>query len=323
MLAAGLRRRTVLAGAGALAAGPVRAAGYPERPVRVVAPFAPGGPSDLMSRLLAAKLTDSMGATFFVENRAGAGSNIGTAVVAHAAPDGYTLLVSSSAFVVNPGLYRRIPYDPDGDFTPLAELVTSPNVFIANKASGIRSLAELVARARQPASLNFASAGIGTTPHLAGEMLNIAAGIRMTHVPFNGAGPAMQAILGNTVPVACAALPGARPSIADGEVVALATTGAARWYDLPDVPTMEELGYSGFVSDTFHGAWAPARLPADIAARLTAAMLDSVREPAFHERLRTLGFEVIGNGPDGLARRVATEVPMYRSLIEKAGIDRV
>ena len=318
------RRGALLAAGSSLVAKPAAAAPYPERPVRIVAPFAPGGPSDIMSRLLAAKLSEALGQSFYVENRAGAGSNIGTAVVAHAAPDGYTLLVTSSAFVVNPGLYKHVPYDPIADFAPIAELVTSPNVFIANKASGITSLAELVARAKaQPNAMNFASAGIGTTPHLAGEMLNAAAGISMTHVPFNGAGPAMQAVLGNTVPVACAALPGARSSIADGDVVALAMTGAQRWYDLPNVPTMLELGYAGFVSDTFHGGWAPAHTPPEIVARLTTAMLQCLKQPTFHEQLRTLGFEVIGNGPDGLLRRVQREVPMYRALIAHAGIAQV
>jgi tripartite-type tricarboxylate transporter receptor subunit TctC len=319
-----IARRAVLAGAGAVAAGHARAAAYPDRPVRIVAPFAPGGPSDLMARLLSGKLSDALGQTFFVENRAGAGSNIGTAVVARAAPDGYTLLVTSSAFVVNPGLYKRIPYDPVEDFAPVAELVTSPNVFIATKASGIGSIADLVAQAKaRPDALNYASAGIGTTPHLAGEMLKRAAGIHLTHVPYNGAGPAMQAILAGTVPLACAALPGAHPSILNGDVAPLAITGRERWYDLPNVPTMIELGYASFVSDTFHGALAPTGTPADIVARLAAAMLDAMQIPAFHQQLRSLGFEVIGHGPDGLRERIATEVPMYRDLIAHAGIERV
>ena len=319
------RRGVLLTAAATLAAGGAAGAlTYPDRPVRIVAPFAPGGPSDLISRLLAARLSEALRASFFVENRAGAGSNIGTAAVARAAPDGYTLLISSSAFVVNPGLYKRIPYDPVADFAPIAELVTSPNVFIANKASGITSLPQMVEQARaQPGTMNFASAGIGTTPHLAGEMLNTQAGIRITHVPFNGAGPAMQAVLGGTVPVACAALPGARPSIDNGDVVALATTGAERWYDLPTLPTMEELGYAGFVSDTFHGAWAPANTPPEIVARLTTALLDGMKEPRFHEQLRRLGFEVIGNGPAGLRRRVDAEIPMYRAVIARAGIEQV
>jgi tripartite-type tricarboxylate transporter receptor subunit TctC len=308
------------AGFGRTAAG----AGYPDRPVRIVVPFAPGGPSDLTARLMSVKLGEALGQTFFVENRAGAGSNLGTAAVARSAPDGYTLLVTSSAFVVNPGLYKQVPYDPAKDFAPVTELDTSPNVFIATPASGITSMAQLVARAKaNPDELSYASAGIGTTPHLAGELLKIAAGVKIIHVPYPGAGPAMQSVLSDTVPLMCASLPGAHPSILAGTVRALAVTGPQRWYDMPDVPTMLELGYAGFVSDTFHSMLAPAGTPPEIVDRLARASLDALNEPAFHERLRTLGFEVIAKGPDGLRRRIADEVPRFRDLIAKAGIERV
>jgi tripartite-type tricarboxylate transporter receptor subunit TctC len=323
-------RRAVLRQAGALAIGATAfgrkamAAGYPDHPVRIVAPFAPGGPSDLLARLLSAKLSEALGQSVYVENRAGAGGNLGASVVAHAKPDGYTMLITSSAFVVNPGLYKNVPYDPVKDFAPVAELVTSPNVFIATHASGITSMAQLVEQAKaKPNSLSYASAGIGTTPHLAGELLKFTAGINITHIPYPGAGPAMQAILAGTVPLMSAALPGAHPSILSGTVRALAVTGRERWYDMPDVPTMLELGFKDFVSDTFHGALAPAGTPPEIVQRLAAAMLDSMKEPAFHEKLRTLGFEVIGNGPDGMRRRIDEEVPRYRELIAKAGIERV
>jgi len=322
-------RRAVLR-AGALALGaagfgrPAAAAGYPDRPVRIIVPFAPGGPSDLTARLMSVKLGEALGQTFFVENRAGAGSNLGTAAVARSAPDGYTLLVTSSAFVVNPGLYKQVPYDPVKDFAPVAELDTSPNVFIATPASGITSMAQLVARAKaNPDELSYASAGIGTTPHLAGELLKIAAGINIMHVPYPGAGPAIQSILSGTVPLMCASLPGAHPSILAGTMRALAVTGTQRWYDMPDVPTMLELGYAGFVSDTFHAMLAPAGTPSEIVDRLATVSLEALKQPEFHERLRTLGFEVIGNGPDGLRRRIAEEVPRFRDLIAKAGIERV
>ena len=322
-------RRAVLR-AGALALGaagfgrPAAGAGYPDRPVRIVVPFAPGGPSDLTARLMSVKLGETLGQTFFVENRAGAGSNLGTAAVARSAPDGYTLLVTSSAFVVNPGLYKQVPYDPEKDFAPVTELDTSPNVFIATPASGIASMAQLVARAKaNPDELSYASAGIGTTPHLAGELLKIAADVKIIHVPYPGAGPAMQSVLSDTVPLMCASLPGAHPSILAGTVRALAVTGAQRWFDMPDVPTMLELGYAGFVSDTFHCMLAPAGTPAEVVDRLARASLDALNEPAFHERLRTLGFEVIAKGPDGLRRRIADEVPRFRDLIAKAGIERV
>jgi tripartite-type tricarboxylate transporter receptor subunit TctC len=323
-------RRAVLQGGGTLAVGaaalgrPASAAGYPERPVRVIVPFAAGGPSDLTARLLGDKLRAALGETFIVENRGGGGGNIGIAQVARSAPDGYTLLVVSSAFVVNPGLYKQVPYDALKDFAPIAALDTSPNVFVATPASGITSIADLVARAKaHPNELSYASAGVGTTPHLAGELLKITAGIEVTHIPYPGAGPAIQAILAGTVPLMCASLPGAHPGITSGTLRALAVTGTQRWFDLPDVPTMLELGYKDFVSETFHSMLAPAGTPSEIVDRLATAALAALKEPAFHGKLRTLGFEVIGEGPDALSRRIAEEVPRFRDLIAKAGIPKV
>src|ERR1700754_194769 len=325
----GLHTRRAVLGGGAVAIGaafarPAAAAGYPDRPVRIIAPFAAGGPSDLLSRLFSIKLGEALGGSFYVENRGGAGSNIGTAAAARAAPDGYTLLLTSSAFVLNPGLYKQVPYDPVKDFSPIAELVTSPNVFIATPASGITSMAELVVRAKaKPDTLNYVSAGIGTTPHLAGEWFKSVTGISMTHVPFAGAGPALQAILSGTVPIACASLPGAHPSIQNRDVRALAVTGSERWYDLPDVPTMIELGYRNFLSDTFHAVLAPNGTPPEIIERVATGLLGALRQPPLHEQLRSLGFEVIGNGPDGLRRRIALGGPAYRDLIVKVGIEPV
>jgi tripartite-type tricarboxylate transporter receptor subunit TctC len=325
-----LTRRALLRAGGALAIGATTftrsasAAGYPDRPVRIIAPFAAGGPSDTLSRLMSVKLGESLGGFFYVENRPGGGSNIGTSVAARATPDGYTLLLTSSAFVLNPALYKQVPYDAVKDFAPIAELVTSPNVFIATPASGITSMAELVAQAKaKPDTLNYASAGTGTTPHLTGEWFKAIAGISMAHVPFAGAGPALQAILGGTVPIMCGSLPGAHPLIQSGTLRALAVTGPERWYDLPDVPTMIELGYKGFLSDTFHAMLAPAGTSPDLVTRLATTSQDILRQPAFHEQLRSLGFEVIGNGPDGLRQRIERELPHYRELIAKAGIERV
>jgi tripartite-type tricarboxylate transporter receptor subunit TctC len=323
-----LTRRVVLRGAGALAIGaaarsrPAAAAGYPDRPVRIVVPFAAGGPSDLTARLMSVKLGDALGQSFVVENRAGAGGNLGAAAVARSAPDGYTLLVTSSAFVVNPGLYKQVPYDPEKDFAPVTALDTSPNVFIATPACGITSIAELVARAKaKPGELSYASAGIGTTPHLAGELLKIAAGINITHVPYPGAGPAMQAILGGTVPLMCASLPGAHPSILSGTLRALAVTGAQRWYDMPDVPTMLELGYAGFVSDTFHCMLAPAGTPAEIIVRLNRELNTMISGADIRQKLAALGLNPIGKGaPDELDRFLASEIVRWGKVVQQAGI---
>lgn len=321
-------RRAVLSGATALAAasigGRARAAGYPDRTVRIIVPFAAGGPSDLTARLLSQKFGEALGQTFVVDNRGGAGSNLGTSTVARAAPDGYTLLVTSSAFVVNPSLYKNVPYDAVKDFAPVTELDTSPNVFIATKASGVTSIEQLVARAKaNPNELSYASAGVGTTPHLAGELLKIAAGINVTHIPYPGSGPAMQSILSGTVPVACASLPGAHPSIMSGTLTALAVTGEERWFDMPNVPTMLELGYKDFIADTFHGMLAPAGTPPEIVNRLSSLAVAALQEPTFREKLRTLGFDVIAKGPDGLRNRIVAEVQRYKDIIAKAGIERV
>jgi tripartite-type tricarboxylate transporter receptor subunit TctC len=300
------------------------AAGYPERPIKVIVPFAPGGPTDIMARILGTYLGEAIGATIVVENRAGGGGNIGIGVAAHAGPDGYTLLITSSAYVVNPGLYARIPYDPYTDFAAIAELGTSPNVILADPKLGVNSIADLVNHARaHPNELNYASPGLGTTPHLSGELFKIVSRVEITHVPFSGAGPAIQAILSGTTQIAFAALPPAHPHIVSGALKALAVTGAHRWFDLPDVPTMIELGYKDFISDTFQGFLAPAKTPPSIVELLSARSIGVLKTPRIAEQLRNDGFEVLANGPDGMRKRIEREVPKWRDVISKAGIKPV
>jgi tripartite-type tricarboxylate transporter receptor subunit TctC len=312
------------AAASSLAPAGAKAAGYPERPVKIIVPFAPAGPTDIMARILVAHLGDAIGGTLIVENKPGAGGNIGIGATAHAEPDGHTLLITSSAYVVNPGLYAKIPYDPYTDFAPIAELGTSPNVILVDPKLGVNSIPDLIARAKaNPDELNYASPGIGTTPHLSGELFKIVGGIQITHVPFSGAGPAVQAVLSGTTQIAFAALPPARPHIESGALKALAVTGARRWFDLPDVPTMVELGYTDFISDTFQGFLAPAKTPPAIVALLSTKSIEILKRPAIAEQLRNNGFEVIANGPDGMRKRIADEVPKWRDVIAKAGIKPV
>src|SRR5882757_1283234 len=302
----------------------VRAAGYPERPIKIIVPFAPAGPTDIMARILSTHLGDALGGTLIVENKPGAGGNIGIGAAAHAEPDGYTLLITSSAYVVNPGLYARIPYDPYTDFAPIAELATSPNVILVDPKLGVNSIADLVARAKaNPNELNYASPGIGTTPHLSGELFKIVCDVNLTHVPYSGAGPAIQALLSGTTQVAFAALPPARPQIEAAALKALAVTGAHRWFDLPDVPTMVELGYKDFVSDTFQGFLAPAKTPGATIELLAAKSIEILKTPKIAEQLRNNGFEVIANGPDGMKKRIEDEVPKWRDIVAKAGIKPV
>src|SRR5580692_10567919 len=300
------------------------AAGYPDRPIKIIVPFAPAGPTDIMARILAQNLGPAIGGSIITENRSGAGGNIGIGYAAHAEPDGYTLLVTSSAYVVNPGLYVKVPYDPYKDFAPIAELGTSPNVIMVDPKLGINSIAELIARAKaHPDELNYASPGAGTTPHLSAEFLKIVGGINITHVPFSGAGPAIQALLGGVTQLAVTALPPAHPYIESGAVKALAVTGVHRWFDLPDVPTMVELGYKDFIAETFQAFMAPAKTPPDIIARLAAKSVEVLKTPAISEQLLNNGFEVIANGPDSLRQRIAEEVPKWRNVITKAGIKPV
>jgi tripartite-type tricarboxylate transporter receptor subunit TctC len=328
-----LSRRNFLRASGgiigaAVAAGlgprPARAAGYPSRPVKIIVPFAPAGPTDIMARTVAAHLGDAIGGSVIVDNRAGAGGNIGIGYAAHAEPDGYTLLITSSAYVVNPSLYAKIPYDPYKDFAPVAELGTSPNVILVDPKLGINSIAELFAKAKaDPNLLNYSSPGIGTTPHLSGELLKIVGGVQIAHVPYSGAGPAIQAILGGIVQLCVAALPPAHPYIESGALKALAVTGAHRWFDLPEVPTMVELGYKDFIADTFQGFLAPAKTPPEIVELLSTKAIEVLKIPAIAEQLRNDGFEVIANGPEGMRKRIADEVPKWRDVIAKAGIEHV
>ncbi|MGA7803572.1 Bug family tripartite tricarboxylate transporter substrate binding protein [Bradyrhizobium sp.] len=322
-----LRSACALAGTAAASSLGIRrahAAGYPDHPIKITVPFAPAGPTDIMARILATHLGEALPGNVIVENRAGAGGNIGIGLAARAEPDGYALLVTSSAYVVNPSLYAKIPYEPAKDFAPIAELATSPNVILVDPKLGINSLAGLIARAKaKPNELNYASPGVGTTPHLSGELLKIVAGVEITHVPFSGAGPAVQALLGGTTQLAVVALPPARPQIEAGTVKALAVTGARRWFDLPDVPTMVELGYKDFITDTFQGFLAPAKTSPEIVALLAAKSIEILTTPKIVEQLRNDGFEVIANGPDGLKKRIDDEVPKWRGVISKAGIKPV
>jgi tripartite-type tricarboxylate transporter receptor subunit TctC len=304
--------------------GGASAAAYPERPIKIIVPFAPAGPTDIFARILGQSLSTALGGNIIVENRPGAGGNIGIGYVAHAEADGYTLLVVSSAYVVNPGLYAKIPYDPYKDFAPIAELGTTPNAILVTPKLGINSIAELIARAKaKPDELNYASPGAGTTPHLSGEFLKIVGGIEMTHVPFNGAAPAIQALLAGTTQVAVSALPPVIPFAQSGEIKVLAVTGAHRWPDLPDVPTMVELGYKDFIAETAQFFFAPAKTAPDIVEKLSTKSIEVLKTPAVVEQLRVNSYEVIANGSEGLRKRIEVEVPKWREVINKAGIKPV
>ena len=322
-----MRRRraaVLLAALASLAAATMAAAQpalWPERTVTLTVCFPPGGSTDVAARLLAPPLSEALGRPVVVENRPGAGGNIGIGAVARAQPDGHTLLVCSSAFVVNPSLYARVPYDPVRDFAPITTLGASTNVFAVRAASAFRSLPEVLAAARaSPDRLNYASSGVGTTPHLAGEVLKLRAGVAMQHIVFAGAGPATQAALAGTVELLVANQGSIEPQLRSGQLRALAQTGATRAADMPDVPTLAELGFPGLESDTFIGLWAPAATPAAALARLAEAVGSALRRPETVERFRLAGIPVVADGPEGLRARVAREVPLWRDVIRQAKI---
>jgi tripartite-type tricarboxylate transporter receptor subunit TctC len=319
-------RRALLAGSGALAGaaalgGRARAASYPEKAVQILCPFAAGGPTDLCARIVAAHLGQTLGQAFVVENKPGAGGNIAIGAAAKAKPDGYTLLVCSSAYVVNPALYTQRPFDPFTDFAPVAFFGASPNVIAIRPELGIKTVAELIQRAKaQPEFFNYASPGAGTTPQLATEILKHRAGISLTHVPFNGAAPAIQAILAGTTHLVGINLSSALPHIKAGTLTGLVQTGAERWPDMPDVPTMADAGFDNAVSETFQALFAPAGTPKPIVELLSKEGVAAFEAGEIRERLRQAGFAVQPKGPDYLRERIAQEVPLWKEAVKTAGV---
>ena len=296
-------------------------AAWPDRPVKLVVPFAPGGPVDVIARLLQPLLAEELKANFFIENKPGAAGSIGVGQVARAEPDGYTVLITSNTIMINPLLYKSVPYDLEKDFIPLVDMAGSPTAYTVNPKSGIKTVAEFVAFAKEKkGAVNYGSAGFATPSHLAGEFFKNRAGLEMTHVPFNGAGPANQALLGGQVDMVSGALPGAHPHIIAGTLTGLAVTGEKRWFDLPNVPTMVEAGYPGFVLDTYTLVLVPTQTPAEIVERLSSAVRTILQKPDVRDKLRAVGLEVTADGPDELKARFARELPMWRDVVKIAGI---
>ena len=315
-----LRRVAMTAvGAAALLCLVRPAAAFPDRPIIVVVPFAPGGPTDIIARILSLSLSQSLGQQVVVDNRGGAAGNIGMGQVARATPDGHTLLLASTAIAVNPALFKNLPYDPIKDFAPISELVNAPNVLVVHPESGINSIADLIARAKAE-PFSYSSPGAGTKSHLTGELLKLRANIDMVHVPFRGAGPAAQAVVGKQIQVGSVALAAAESMIQSGQLRALAVTSEKRWFSLPNVPTMIEAGYPGFVSDTFNALLAPAGVPQPILATLVKETRAAFQKPEALALARKSGFEIVAGTPEQLAARIKAEIPAVRELVAKAGI---
>jgi len=294
---------------------------YPDRPVIIVACFPAGGGTDLAVRMMHVELGKALGQPVIIENRGGAGGSVGTGAVARATPDGYTLLSCSSAFVVNPSLYANVPYDPIKDFIPIMVIGASPNVFVVPAQSKIQTMQELIAEAKaNPGKMNWTSPGVGTTPQLAGELLKLKLGLEMTHIPYAGAGPANNAVLAGLVDFYVANYGSLTGLLSSGKVRPVAVTSKKRWPDLPDVPTLDELGVKDAESDTFQGVFAPARTPQPVIDRLAKEMSTILSDPEMQGKYVKLGLPVVAEGPAAFKARIEREVPMYKEVIDKAGL---
>src|SRR6266545_3212396 len=331
---AGPSRRRVIQAAGVLSASlaaptvlrtGVAFAAYPERPVKILVANTPGGPSDIIARIMAAAMQEATGGSVFVENRGGGGGNIGMGLVARAEPDGYTILLSTSAYAVNPGLYNTLPYDPFKDFVAVCELAVSPHVFAVQPSLAVSTMQEFVALAKKdPDKFNVSTPPIGTTPQLQAEVLKLREGLqKMATVVFAGGGDALKALLSGTVQLSSGVLAPAHPHIKAGAIKGLAVTGRTRWHDLPDIPTMLESGYPDFVFDTYTALMAPAKTPPEIVGQLEKVALDILRKPDMRQRLTQAGFEVTAKDGKGHMARIAKEVPMFRDIITQAGIKKI
>jgi len=307
-----------LAGAG-WTSGAVAADEYPGKPIRFIAAQAPGGPVDVMARLVGQKVSEALSQPVIVENRQGAGGNIGTAVVARTAPDGYTVLVQSSAFAVNATLFEKPGYDALKDFEPIINSGLIPNIIFVHPSVPAHNLAELVALTKQK-KMSYASPGIGTTPHLTGELLlKTLLGLDLTHVPFNGAGPSTAAVLANQVPIGSAALIAPMPLIKAGKLRPIIVTSLQRAPQLPDVPTVAESGFPGYEDYTWVGFWAPAGTPKPIVNRLNKEISLALQRPDMKERLSALGYEFKPNSPEEFASFVAGEVQKWGKVVKASG----
>jgi tripartite-type tricarboxylate transporter receptor subunit TctC len=310
----------------ALALGimPAAAAGYPDHPVKIVVPFAPAGPTDVMARLIAQKLSESLKQQFYIENHPGAGGNIGMTQVAKSAPDGYTILVASSSYVVNPSLYAKNPYDPFKDFAPVTLAAASPNILVVHSdfpAKSVKELVDLIKK--EPGKFNYAMPGTGTTPHLAGELFKLSFKLDLTTVPFNGAGPAIQSAVAGHTPIAFTALPPTAPQVQAGKLRGLAVTSAKRSSALPNVPTMAEAGVSGQESETMQGILVPAGTPKDIVDLLNQEIAKAMALPDVKEKCAQLGFDPVANKPEEFATYIKKEVEKWGKVINDAKIPQI
>jgi len=302
-----------------LSAAPSFAQGYPNKSVRVIVGFAAGGPTDVIARIVSQKLSESLHQQFFVENIGGAGGNTASAMAAKATPDGYTIMVISTGFVVNPSLYAKVPYDPIKDFSPVTLVAASPNVLVVNPSVPAKTIPELVQLIRDnPGKYSFAGPGVGSTPHLSGELFKLTYNLDLVHVPFTGAGPAIGSTIGGHTPIAFTALPPAIAAVRDGQLRALGVAATDRVSALPDVPTFAEQGLKDQEADTLTGVVVPAGTPREIVELLYREIRKAVTDPDVKAKLDTLGFKPIANTPEEFGARIRQEIEKWGKVVRDA-----
>jgi tripartite-type tricarboxylate transporter receptor subunit TctC len=293
---------------------------YPARPIRVIVPFAPGGGLDITARLIGQRITEKWGQNFVIDTRPGAATIVGTEIASHALPDGYTILMITTTFAINPSLYAKLPYDPSKDFTPITQLNTQPNVVVANPTFAATSVKDLIALGKQKrGELTFASPGAGSAPHLAGELFQRMAGIEMVHVPYKGIPPAVTDVIGGRVTMLFTTTISAAPHVRSGKLKAIALTSAKRLPAMPDVPTIGET-VPGYAAEAFQGVVAPAGVPRAIVEKLAAAFIAIVKSPEVGQRFEADGAVPVGSSPQQFAAFLRTETQKWAKVIGEAGI---
>lgn len=305
----------------ALSTMPALAQEFPNRPVKVIIPFPPGGPTDVLGRIVSQKLSERMGQSFVVDNKPGASGMIGADMVAKSQPDGYTLLVNASLHVINPSLYEKTRYDAIADFAPLSNLADVPLVLVVNPQTPVQSVKELIAWAKNAKTpINFASSGNATAPHLAGEAFKVATGIEnMQHVPYKGSSPALTDLLSGQVQMMFDSLPSSQPFIRSGALKAIAVTTLRRSTALPNVPTIAESGLSGFNFSTWYGMWAPKSTPQAIVQKLSSEIAQIIRLPDVRERFLALGAEPVGNTAEEFTAFTKSELNKWARVVKQSG----
>lgn len=295
---------------------------YPEKPIRWIVPFPPGGAMDSIARVLGEQLAKSYGQAVVIENKAGAGGNVGADVVAKASPDGYTMLISSIGMVTNRHLYAKLSYDPLKDFAPISMLAVVPNMLVVNPAKvNARNLREMIALAKsKPGKMTYASAGNGTSIHLAGELFTSMTGLDVQHIPYRGSGPAVADLLSGQVDMMFDSISSAKPHVQSGKLVALAVTTAKRSSSMPELPTVDEAGVSGYALSPWFGVFMPAATSPEIVKFMNLALVDIMNRPEVKARFFALGAEIIGSSPEAFAANLQLESAKWEKLIRERNI---